>query len=434
MQVSVENTGDLGRRLNVAVPAEQIDGKVAQRIRELGGTAKLKGFRPGKVPFKVLEQRFGAQVREDVVKDVLRESFQSAVTQEDLRPAGTPEITVQSHKHGEDLQYTAQLEVYPQVESVEVAGMAIERPAAEVGGGDVDQMIETLRQQRREWQQVERGAQHDDLVMTEFDVQADTQRHPREGRQRAGTVLGSGSLLPGVEERLEGMSKGEEGSVELTLPDDFANEEMRGSSAQVTFKVLSVAESKLPDLDDEFVQSFGVESGDLEEFKGEVRANLEREMRQAVLSRLRQQVVDNLLATYADLQLPEALITEEAANLARQAQEPGEESEVNASGYQEQARKRVASGFLLAEVARQNDIEVDVARVRERIAEIASTYEDPMEVIQVYQKNPQLMDVVKGSVLEEQVLDWIVEHASVTDVPSNFDALLRSGSDSEVKT
>lgn len=434
MQVSVENTGELGRRMKVQVPANQIDGQVEQRIRELGRGAKLKGFRPGKVPFKVLEQRYGDQIRQDVLKEVLRDSFRNAVSEQQLRPAGTPEITAQGRDSGTDLEYTAEFDVFPEIQQLDVSDVKIERPAVEVTDADIDNMIDTLRRQRREWEQVERGAQTGDLVMLEYTLTAGDQRFPEEGMERAGTVMGSNALLPGLEAQLDGVTKGDAKSATVTLPDDFQVNTMAGKEADAELAVLGVSQATLPEMDADFIKSFGVASGDPDEFKGEVRSNLERELHQSVVDNLRRQVVDGLLAEHQDLNLPESLIDEEAKKLQSQADadKTGRTAEEGpSSAYREQARTRIAAGFLLSELARQHNIEVDPNLVRQKIAQIAATYEQPQEVVEAYQGSPELAEQIQGVVLEEQVMDWVVQHASVTEKPMSFDELMRPGAQAE---
>lgn len=428
MQVSVESTGELGRRVTVQVPADRIDSQVEKRIRDLGRQVKLKGFRPGKVPMKVLKQRYGDQVREEVLNDVMRETFQEAVDTENLRPAVTPEITARGRSSGENLEYTAEFEVYPEMEPIDVSKLELERPQVDVAEADVDAMIDTLRRQRRNWEQVDRGAAQGDLVVIQYSAQAGEARHPAEGTERAGTVLGSNALFADLEKALEGVAKDEEKSVDVQFPEDFRAEGLAGQKGRVDFRVVSVSEGKLPEVDAEFIRSFGITSGDNEEFRSEVRKNLERELHQAVMERLRAQVVEGLIREHTDLQLPEKLVEQEAGSLQRQArggQEPGDKAGLSA--FMDQARRRVTAGFLLNEIAKQNEIQADLSRVRGKVAEIAATYEQPDQVIEAYQSDPRLLENVRSLVLEEQVVEWITEHAAVSDKPMSFDALMRPG-------
>lgn len=428
MQVSVESTGELGRRVTVQVPADKIDNQVEKRIRELGRRVKLKGFRPGKVPMNVLKQQYGDQVREEVLNDVMRETFQEAMNSENLRPAVTPEITARGRKSGENLEYTAEFEVYPELDSIDVSKVELKRPQVEVTDADVDAMVETLQRQRREWEQVERGAQEGDLVVIQFSAQAGEARHPTEGTERAGTVLGSGTLFPEVEQALEGARKGEEGSAEVAFPEGFRAEGLAGQKGRVDYQVVSVSEGRKPEVDADFIRSFGISSGDVEEFRTEVMKNLERELHQSVMERLRSQVVEGLIRAHSDLNLPEKLVEQEAENIRRQARgEPEGGDKPDLSAFMDQARRRVTAGFLLSEIARQNGLQADPSRVREKVAEIAATYEQPDQVIEAYQSDPRLLESVRSLVLEEQVVEWVVEHASVTEEPMSFDALMRPG-------
>lgn len=434
VQVSVENTGELGRRVTVEVPADRIDNQVDKRIRDLGRKVKLKGFRPGKVPMNVLRQRYGDQVREEVLNDVMRETFQEAVSNENLRPAVTPEITARGRQSGENLEYTAEFEVYPELGDIDVSGLQLERPQVEVQESDVDGMIETLRAQRREWQQVDRGATEGDLVVIQYSAESGDARHPAEGTERAGTVLGSDALFADLEKSLDGVKKDDEKSVSVSFPDDFRVQELAGESGQVHFQVVSVSEGTMPDVDEEFVRSFGISSGDIGEFRKEVRANLERELHQTVMERLRSQVVDGLIRSHENLDLPQKLVEQEAENLQRQAQGGQQDGKPPAlSAFMDQARRRVTAGFLLNEIASQNQLQADPGRVRDKIGEIAATYEQPEQVIEAYQNDPRLVENVRSLVLEEQVVEWIVEHAAVTDKPMSFNALMRPGADSQTE-
>lgn len=434
MQVSVESTGELGRRVTVEVPADRIDSQVDKRIRDLGRRVRLKGFRPGKVPMNVLRQRYGDQVREEVLNDVMRETFQQAMSDENLRPAVTPEITAKGRQSGENLEYTAEFEVYPELDGVDVSQLTLERPQAEVTDADVDTMIETLREQRREWQQVDREAREGDLVVIQYSAEAGDARHPAEGTERAGTVLGSDALFADLEKSLEGVKKGDEKTVSVTFPEDFRVEGLAGKPGQVHFQVVSVSEGRMPELDEEFIRSFGISSGDVEEFRREVRNNLERELHQTVMERLRAQVVEGLIRSHQDLELPEKLVEQEAENLQRQAQGGQQGGDAPAlSAFMDQARRRVTAGFLLNEIARQNGLQADPGRVREKIGEIAATYEQPEQVIEAYQSDPRLLENVRSLVLEEQVVEWIVDHADVTDQPMSFNALMRPGADSQTE-
>lgn len=424
MQVSVEQTGTLGRKMTVEVPAERIDTQVEQRIRELGKRARIKGFRPGRVPYKVLRQRYGSQVHQEVISEVLRETFQQALSQESLQPAGTPEIDATPRDDGEVFQYTATFEVLPEIGEIDVSELDIERPVAEVEESNIDDMIRTLQQQRRDWTEVERPAGEGDLVVFEYVAEAGDERYPAEGRERVGAVLGSGNFFAEAERQLEGLSAGDERSLEVTFPEDFREPSIAGRAGTMQVTVTSVSEGELPEVDEEFIRGFGVESGDLEDFRQDVRRNLERELEDTIRNRLRQQVLDKLLEAYSSLELPDTLIDDETERLQQQAkQQIGQD--IPAEDLRGRAHQRVMASLLLNEIARQQSIQADAARVRQAIERVAATYEQPEQILQLYYENQRLLGDMQNRVLEDQVIDWVLDHARVTDVPKTFDELLR---------
>ena len=429
MHVSLESIGSLGRKLSVSVPAERLESAVGGRLREIARTARINGFRPGKVPVKVVQQRFGAQVRSEAYSDVVRESFGEALRQQNLQPVGQPEITAEGGA-AEELRYTATFEVAPEFGDIDVAKLAIQRPVAQVADADVDQMIETLRQQRRSWNVVERSAQAGDLVNVETSAQVGDTRFPAEGSERGVTVVGSNMLFPAIETALVGVLAGDEKMVAVEFPADWRVQELAGKTAQVTVSVSKVSEQHLPEIDDAFVKSFGVRSGQLEQFRTEVRSNLQRELRGALSARLRSEVAQKLVETYAHVELPPRLIEAEARSMARAAEEQARRQgqSVGAVDYVQfmaAAKNRVAAGLIVGEVARRNELRLDAKRVNESIQLIASTYEEPSQVVELYRNDPQLMSGLQARVMEEQVIDWISERAQSTDVAMSFTDALR---------
>ena len=427
MEVSVENTGALERRMTVQVPPEDIQKRVEGRIKDLGKQVKLKGFRPGKIPYKVLEQRYGPQVRKEVVDEVIQETFAQAVTSEQLRVATTPRISAEDLASGQGHAYTATFEVFPEMPAIEVGSLKLSRPVAEVGDGDMAQMIETLRSQRRTWNPVKRPAQKGDMVVFENIVTVGKQQFPEEGPERSGVILGSGAL-PDVEKAVEGAAIGDELSVKVTLPDDFKVKEVAGKKGSMQIKILQVSEGRLPEVDEEFIKSFGVADGSREGLEQEVRANLERELEQAIRQKMKEQVLDALLAAHESLEVPPGLLDEETQRLkdaAAQQQGAPDPKTTPVFAFAEQAKRNIAGRLLFSEVARQNGLVVDQARVGKVIDEVASTYEDADEVRNLYHRNPQLLRNVENTVLEDQVVEWVCEHAQVTDSPSGFQEILK---------
>jgi trigger factor len=429
MQVSLENTANLERRMTVSVPAERLNGAVGERLREIARTANLKGFRPGKVPVKVIEQRFGAQVRNEAVGDLIRESFDQAVREKNLRPAGAPQIQAESSGDAGEFRFSATFEVVPDFGDIDVSKLNIVKLTSNVEDSDIDTMIETLRQQRRSWEPVERAAANGDLVLVETVATQGDVRIPAEGVERAATVIGSAMMISEMESQLAGMSVDSEKTVDVTFPDTWRVAELAGKTASVSMKVTRVSEPKLPELDAEFVKSFGIKNGKIEQFRKEVRANLERELKGNLMSRLRSEVAQKLVDAFAQVELPPRLVDIEAKNLANaaaeQARQQGQDVKMMPENFMVPARNRVAAGLLVGEIARQNKLQLDPSRVKETMQLIASTYEDPNQVLELYRNDPNLMANLQNRVMEEQVIDWIAERASATEQSMSFTEVMR---------
>lgn len=428
MQVSLENVGKLERRLTVKFPAEQFESKVRQRISELGRSVRLKGFRPGKVPVKVIEQRYGEQVRGEALSDLISSTFREAVQQQNLQPVANPNIDTDGKPQDGEIAYTATFEVMPDLPAVDVAVLKIDRPKAEVGEIDVDRMIETLRVQRRVFEKVERPAADGDMVIVDYVAQSENFRHPAEGRERAATVIGGNTALAAFDSALKGHSGGEELEFEAEFPPTFPISQLAAMQARVELRIGEVQAPRTPDVDEAFIRNFGIADGTTETFRKEVRSNLERELDNALRARLRNEVGGKLAAAYADLDVPKVLETAEAESLVRSAMPnlSGEQALPPAAieAAQPIAHQRVIAGLLLRQIAQSNNIRVDNRKVTERIAKIASTYEEPEQVVELYRSNPQMMDNVRTSVLEDQVSEWVADHADATDVSLSFDEVM----------
>jgi trigger factor len=431
MQVSLENTGSLERRMTVSLPAERLDGVVGKRLQEIGRTARLKGFRPGKIPPKVIEQRFGPQVREEALGDLIRQSFDEAVRQEKLMPAGNPDIAPVADAGKDEIRYTATFEVVPDFGPVDVTALHFERVTSQVEDADIDAMLETLRQQRQAWHAVERPAQAGDLVRLSIVATVDGgERLPAEGVEHGATVIGSNAMPAQIEAGLVGASAGESRHLSVDFPADWRVPALAGHQAQVEVKVEQVAENHVPEIDEDFIKSFGVRSGKLEVFRREVRANLERELKGTLMNRLRAEVAQKLVSAYSHVEMPPRLVEMEARSLARSTAENARQQGVqdvteSPEPFMNAARQRVAAGLLVGEIARQNGLSLDPARVRETMQLIASTYEDPSQVIELYRNDPNLMRNLQNRVMEEQVIDWIAERANATEQQMSFADVMR---------
>ncbi|HEY2395618.1 MAG TPA: trigger factor [Rudaea sp.] len=430
MQVSVENVGKLERKLTVRIPAGDYESQVKARLAEVARNVRLKGFRPGKIPPKVIEQRFGSQVRGEAISELIRTSFQEAVGQQNLRPAMAPEINTTGEPADGQIEYTATFEVLPDVGQVDVAKLAISRPVAQVADGDVDAMIETLRQQRRAWTPVERAAQTGDMILFEYTAQAGDVRHPAEGADRSGTILGSGAMTAELEQQLVGHALGEQLTFEMTFPANFRVTALAGQPAHVDVRISRIQESRLPEVDAAFIAMFGIQDGGMDKFRADVRANLERELKGVLTQRLKGDVVQKLVDAYPGLELPQRMVDNEARALAEQAKaQAAQQGQVTVATLPDSflimARRRVAAGVLVGEIARQNGVRLDNRRVAEALASIASTYEEPQQVVELYQRDPNLMSSLQNRVLEDQVADWIAEHAQTTEQQLTFNEAMR---------
>lgn len=426
MQVSVENVGKLERKLTVKFPAERFESQVSARIAEMGRTVRLKGFRPGKVPATVIQQRFGAQVRGEVLSDLIGSTLREAFDKENLRPVANPSIDTSGKPENGEIAYTATFEVMPEFPAIDVSTLEIQRPVSEVKDADIEKMIETLRQQRRSFEEVERASAEGDFVMFEYSAEAGDYRFPAEGLERAGSVLGSGTLFKALDEALTGHGKGETYDAEIVFPEDFRNEQLAGKTAKVSFSVIKVQEPQLPEVDAEFAKLFGIADGDLETFRKEVRANLERELKATLMARLKSEVAEKLAETYGEVDVPNLMVQSEARNLAvgsvPKGQQPPPQLIESAVPV---ARKRVLAGLLMGEIARKQSLTIDRKRVAEQLAAIASTYEEPEQVIELYNGDPQLMSGLQNRVMEDQVAEWVADNAKTSEQNLSFDEVMR---------
>ena len=426
MQVSVENIGTLERKLTVKFPAERFETQVSTRIAEMGRTVRLKGFRPGKVPTAVIKQRFGEQVRGEVLSDLIGSTLREAVEQEKLQPIANPAINTTGKPENGEIAYTATFEIMPEFPVVDVTALEISRPVAVVTDADIDKMLETLRQQRRSFEETDRASVEGDFVMFEYSAETGDYRFPTEGLERAGSVLGAGTLFKALDEALAGRKAGDSFDTEITFPEDFRNDQLAGKVAKISLKIIKVQEPKLPEIDGEFAKLFGIDDGDLETFRKEVRANLERELKAALMARLKSEVAEKLADAHADLDVPKLMVQSEARNMAAgsvpQGQQPPPQLIEAAMPI---ARKRVIAGLLMGEVARKQELKIDRKRVAEQLAAIASTYEEPEKVIELYNGDPQLMSGLQNRVMEDQVAEWVAEHAKTTQLDLSFNDVMR---------
>ncbi|MFY0988873.1 trigger factor [Halomonas sp. C05BenzN] len=436
MQVSVDTTSQIERRITVQVPAAEVDEAVAARLKDAAKNVRMDGFRKGKVPMSVIRQRYGRDVRNEVVGEVMRERYVQAITEESLNPAGFPQIEATVNEAGRDLEFTATLEVYPEVELASIEGTEVERPVVEVTEADVDEMVETLRKQNAAWEAVERAAEDGDQVTIDF--QGFLGDEPFEGGSAEGhsLVLGSGSFIPGFEEQLVGARAGEEKELKVTFPEDYQAEHLAGQEATFKVKVHQVSAQALPEVDAEFVGKFGVEDGDLEKFRAEVTRNMTREASQAVENRVKQQVLEALQKAN-DIPVPQSLVQQETDGLKRQAAQQfglGEDFDVSQLPdelFAEQAKSRVQVGLLLAEVIKSNELDATDDEIRAKVEELAEQYQEPEQVVEHYLGNDQLKTQVKSAILEEKAVEKLLEQATVKDTEMSYQQVLAAAQQAE---
>ncbi len=429
MQVFIETTSGLERRLTVGVPAERVESEVNTRLQKAAKNVRLDGFRPGKVPMKVIKQRFGAGVRQEVLGEVMSQSFYEAVNQENLKPAGQPSIEPKSLEEGKDIEFVATFEVFPDIELADMSGIEISRPQAEVTDADIDNMIEIFRKQQGGWEAVERAAAEGDQV--NIDYAGTKEGEAFDGGSAEGTdlELGSGRMIPGFEDGIVGMSAGEEKTLDLSFPDEYHNEELKGAAVQFKITLNSVSEQVLAPMHDELFGKYGVEEGGEEQFRKEIGDNMQRELSNAVKATVKQQIMDSVISAHESQEVPKALIEREIDTMRNQmfqqfggagAQDLDLQSLLPAEMFQDQAERAVKLGLVLSELIAKQELKADGDKVREAIEEIASTYQEPEQVVQWYYSNEEQLQGVESMVLEDQVVDSLIENAAVTDEACSY--------------
>lgn len=427
MQVSVEATSELSRVMKIQVPEEEIQSEISKRLQSLAQKVRLDGFRPGKIPGSVIKKRFSQPVRKEVVAELIRSSLYEALNEEKLQPAGVPAIEEKASGEGEGLTYEASFEIFPEIALQPFENLSITRPVCEVGSDDVDRMIEKLQLQKREWSDVERASATGDQVIVSFQGSVDGEIFEGGSVDDYPLVLGDQKMIPGFEDQLTGLEAGAEKTFGIDFPEDYANTELAGKNVEFAVQVSKVQQATLPEVDAEFVQSFGIESGD----PGDLRADIERRMSQeagkAARNRVKSSVMEALLAAN-NITLPAVMVDKEIEQIQESVKSsagglPEDISDEQKDFFEKEARRRVGLGLLLAEVIKTNNLKADGARVKATIEEMAKEYESPDEVVNWYYSNPEHLRKFEDMVLEEQAIDLILEQASVTDETVEFESL-----------
>jgi trigger factor len=436
MQVTVEESSGLNRTLKVQIPEDTIQKSVDQRIQKIGKNAKIAGFRPGKVPAKVIRDRFGTQARQDVISDLLQSSFREALTEKDLTPAGTPEITDMQADAGNGLEYTANFEVFPEVELESFSELELKKPICEVTEQDVDTMVEKLREQNREWNSVDRTSKAGDRVQISYSYHADIDDEDlKEGSSESIWILvGQPSLMPEFDEKVKDVSVGDHVDFSVVFPDDYKQEGLAGKKASFEIDVLTVEEPTLPEIDEKFIEQFGVKDGTVETFRTELQRNLEREMKAALHKRQKSDVLQTLYDTNTVV-LPEVMVNAELQELLKPYQEAAEKQNADVDDPEiektlaEEARRRVALSLIIGKIITDNKLQPDPEKIRDMINDIAAGYEDPESLTEWYFSDQKRLQQIQQVVLEDQAIEWVLDQAKVVDQSIAFTELMGVDSD-----
>ncbi|MDP2570960.1 trigger factor [Vibrio penaeicida] len=429
MQATVETLEGLERRLTITVPAANIEDAVTAELRNIAKNRRFDGFRKGKVPLKMVAQMYGKAVRQDVMGEVMQRHFIEAIVKEKINPAGAPTFAPVETEEGKDLVFNATFEVYPEVELKGLDNITVEKPAVEVKEDDVAEMIETLRKQQASWKEVEGAASENSRATIDFVGSIDGEEFEGGKAENFPLEMGAGRMIPGFEDGIVGKSAGMEFEIDVNFPEDYHAENLKGKEAKFAIKVNKVEERELPELDEEFVSKFGAEGG-IDGLKTEVRKNMERELKQAVKNRIKEQALDGLV-NENDIDVPAALIDQEIGTLRQQAAQrfggnPEAAEQLPRELFEEQAKRRVVVGLLLGEVIKSEELKADDEKVKAIIEEMATAYEDPAEVIAYYEQNEQMMNNMRNVALEEQAIDAIIAKAKVSDKEVSFNELMNA--------
>jgi len=436
MQVSVETTSGLERKLTVAVEAKRIDEVALSKMKELAKTQRMNGFRPGKIPLNVIKKRFGQHVRQDVISDVMQRSFYEAVMQEKLTPAGPPKIEPVSMEEGKDLEFIATFDVYPEIEVQDFSKISIEKVSAEVGDDDLNKMLDTLKEQQANWVEVKRKSKSGDQVVISFAGTIDGEEFAGGKADDFELILGNSQMIPGFEEQLEDAKAGDDVEIKVTFPEDYQNKDVAGKDAVFKTTVHKINKKQSLKLG-ELAEKLGIEDGNTSKMKADIRKNMERELAQLVSSKVKQQVMDALVEAH-DFEMPASLIEQEIGHQKQQALQQFGANAANLPDlpnelFADKATKRVKLGLIVGEIIKLNKITADKDKVRTKLEELASVYEQPEEVINYYLSDESRLNDVEQLVLEEAVIDLVQDGAIVTEKQSTFDELMNPKKDDSEK-
>ena len=430
MQVTLETTSGLKRTLRIIVPAAKFEGEVEAKLKQAAGQARIKGFRPGKVPMREVRRRFADGIRQEVSSELMQSSFADAVSKQAMAPAGMPSIQNVVMEEGKDFEFTAEFEIFPEIELADFGLINVERPVATVTESDIDKMIETLREQHKEFSDVDRISQDGDQVNVDFEGFVDGEAFEGGKAEGSDIVLGSNSMIPGFEEGLLGCKAGESKDIQVTFPEGYQAKELAGKEATFKMTINKVAEPTLPELEAAFFEKFGVKEGDLAAFRVEVLGTMEKELAAAIKNKVKNQVLDGLAESNA-VEVPSALVNSEVDRMRQEAvQQFGGNQKIDpsilpAEMFTAQATKRVQLGLMVNAIVEQKKLEVDQDQVKTMIETMSSSYEDPQEIINYYYSNEQQLNQIQNLVLEDQVIDAILAGAKVSDLAMDYDEAIK---------
>lgn len=429
MSISIETLEGLQRRVTITVPADKIEAAYKEQLKGYAKNARVDGFRKGKVPHSIIEQRFGLAARQDVLSDEMQRAFFEGVMAEKIALAGRPTFTPNNYQPGQDFSFSATFEVFPEVELKGLENIEVEKPVVEITEADLDKMVDVLRKQQATWAESQEAAKAEDRVVIDFVGSVDGEEFEGGKATDFALAMGQGRMIPGFEEGIVGHKAGEQFDIDVTFPADYHSENLKGKAAKFAITLKKVENIVLPELTEEFVKKFG-NAKSVEDLRAEIKKNMQRELKNAVTARVKNQVINGLIVQN-DIEVPAAAIAEEVDVLRQQAVQrfggkPEMAAQLPAELFEADAKRRVQVGLLLSNVISQNELKVDEARVEAMIADIASAYEQPAEVVEYYAKNRQLTENIRNVVLEEQAVDAVLEKAKVTDKALSFDELMQS--------
>lgn len=426
MQVSVEETSTLGRKMTIMVPTDKIETEISQRLNKLKGNVKIDGFRPGKVPMKMVQQRYGAQVRQEVMADEMQASYRDAILQEKLRPASAPEIQPEVVEQGKDLSFIASFDVYPEIKLCDFSSITLEVPIAEVSDEDVTESLDKVRQQRMDWSEVSSPAEKGLRATVDFVGKQNGEEFEGGKANDFQMVLGESNMIPGFEEEIIGLSANEQKEFNITFPEEYGNAELAGQEVTFDITVKKVEKGELPVVDEEFIKSFGIADGSIETLNTEIKKSLESELQQQLNNNTKQLVMESLLENN-EFTLPESMVTQEIAALKQQMQQQMQQNAPAAGAtdlpdnlFEDEAKRRVKIGLMIGEIVNEQKIQVDQERVEQRIAQFASQYAEYEQVIQYYRTDRQARANVESSVMEDQVTEWVLDQVNKKELKQAF--------------